>query len=162
MTMSWPPFSRPSGCSGSAGPPALHFAVARRQALSISLTTALLTELCGPDAYMFVTRHTDAYLRARYPPPTQVAPFLYCPQVGVDGSLREAARGQPAKGAGAAAFLTAEAGEGGSGSAPTLTAHIVTSLYSGEQSVANSEYAGLTTALQTDPLPQPHPVTDRL
>ena len=121
---------------------------ARQQALALGLTTSLLAELCGPDAYMFVTRHADAYLQAKYPPPTQVAPYLYSPQVGVDGSLMEAARGQPAKGAGAAAFLTATSG-GDADGAPVLTAHIVTSLYSGEQSVANSEYAGLTTALQT-------------
>ena len=121
----------------------------RKQALALGLTTALLAELCGPDAYMFVTRHTDAYLSAKYPPPTGVAPYLFSPQVGVDGTLREAASGQPAKGAGAAAFLTAATSGGDSASAPALTAHIVTSLYSGEQSVANSEYAGLTTALQT-------------
>jgi hypothetical protein len=124
-------------------------AAARKQALALGLTAALLAELCGPDAYMFVTRHTDAYLQAMYPPPTPVAPYLYSPQVGVDGSLREAARGQPAMGAGAAAFLTAATSGGDADSAPVLTAHIVTSLYSGEQSVANSEYAGLTTALQT-------------
>ena len=124
-------------------------AAPRKQALGLGLTAALLAELCGPDAYMFVTRHTDAYLQAKYPPPTPVAPYLYSPQVGVDGSLREAARGQPATGAGAAAFLTAAMSDGDADSAPVLTAHIVTSLYSGEQSVANSEYAGLTTALQT-------------
>ena len=63
-----------------------------------------------------------------------MAPYLYSPQVGVDGSLREAARGQPAMGAGAAAFLTAATSGGHADSAPVLKAHIVTSLYSGEQS----------------------------
>jgi hypothetical protein len=124
-----------------------HPALKHKVALAVSLTSTLLAELCGPDAYMFVTRHSDAYLRTMYPPPTALAPHLYSPQVGVDGSMREAAHGRPAKGAGAAAFLTATRDP--DDNTPTLTAHIVTSTYQGEQSVANSEYAGLTIALQT-------------
>ena len=94
-----------------------------------------------------MTRHTRAYLAAKYPPHNQLAPRLSNTHVGVDGSLRQPTAGLPAKGAGAAAYLTAEIDQHSGGT--TLTAHIATCTYCGEQTVANSEYAGYALALQT-------------
>jgi hypothetical protein len=115
-----------------------------KQKLAISITGALLQELCGPHSYMYVTRHTAAYLAARYQPHTQVNRSLFSAHVGVDGSLRPPERAR--QGWRAVAFLTAETSPH---TAAVLTAHIATCTYCGEQTVANSEYAGYTLALQT-------------
>jgi hypothetical protein len=64
----------------------------------------------------------------------------------VDGSLRPPTASAPGKGGGAVAFLTAETSPH---SAAVLTGHIATCTYCGEQTVANSEYAGYALALQT-------------
>ena len=118
-----------------------------KQKLLAGITDALLRELCGPHSYTYVTRHTHSYLTARYPPHTPVARHLSNTHVGVDGSLRPPTAELPAKGGGAAAFVTAEIDQ--YTQATVLTAHIATCTYCGEQTVANSEYAGYALALQT-------------
>lgn len=118
-----------------------------KQRLATSLAAALLRELCGPHAYTYVTRHKDAYLSARYRPHARMTHSLYDTHVGVDGSLRPPTASTPGKGGGAAAFVTAETNPY-TGDV-TLTAHIATCTYDGDQTVANSEYAGYALALQT-------------
>ena len=120
---------------------------AGKQKLLAGITGALLRELCGPHSYTYATRHTHAYLTARYPSHTPVVRHLSNAHVGVDGSLRPPSAELPAKGGGAAAFVTAEIDQ--YTQVTVLTAHIATCTYGGEQTVANSEYAGFALALQT-------------
>jgi hypothetical protein len=111
------------------------------------LINALKKELEGPLRFRYVTRYTNAFLKARHSFPNALhIPNINAPQkiqAAVDGSHKVLKDGTHVA-SGACAYMMTDH----STQPPTEEVHIVYCTFDGEQNVANGEISGLLLALQ--------------